>query len=430
MTILLILIIVAAFTCMTRGWLRQEVAMPVVALSALALPGAHDAELALRQGFSEFSRIAVLFTAVAVPAHMLQRAGALRWVGMLIGEWLGIGIVRLGFPPVVLVPGACLFMTYAMAALFHNTTSILVCTSIILAICESYQLRPLPVLYGALVASNLGGFSTRWGDTPNLTEAALWGLQHKDFFIEILPINIGLMCILSAVVSALLWKGSQDVATKDAFDITYALVRFRRTRKTIPIDRRLLCIASVGLLAVVVGPMIAPSYEIAISALAIAFCCLLDRANHRTDTLLALGIETYATLCAIFVLARVLTHSDIGIGEDIRVWLEGAGMSIWAIAAASYLGTLFTEAASWATAVSPIIHASAPTHAAAWALGAGICAGSSSLVTAASAGIILTRETKDNKEDAQVTFGSYLLFGLCVSLGMLSYYIIVLSIIW
>jgi len=317
-----------------------------------------------------------------------------------------------------------------MGALFHNTTSILVWTPIIVTICQSYQLRPFPVLCGALVASNVGGFSTKWGDTPNLTEAAVWGLQHWDFFNEIVPINVGLMCILSAVVSAWLWKERQDIATKDGFNTTFALVMFRRARQDIPIDQRLLYIGSLGLVTAVVGPMISPSHEIVASAMAIVFCCLADHANHRTHTLLALGIETYATLCAIFVLAQVLTHSHIGIAQQIRAWLEGAGMQIWAIAAASYVGTLFTEAASWATAVAPIIHTAAPTHTAAWALGAGICAGSSSLVTAASAGIILTHETQDNKEEARVTFGSYLPFGLCFSLGMLIYYIIVLSILW
>ncbi len=429
MTVLLLLSILVAFACMTRGWLRQEVAMPAVTLWALVLAGPHDAELAMRQGFAEFARIALLFTAVVVPTHMLQRAGALRWVGLLLGEGLGIGVDRWGVRPGLLVPGACLFLTYTMAALFHNTTAILVCTSIIVEICQSYQLRTLPVLSGALVASNLGGFSTKWGDTPNLTEAAIWGLQHQDFFLEILPINVGLMCLLSAGVSALLWR---DNHTTGQFSLTYARVGFRRARQAQAhsIDWRLLCIGSIGLAIAVVGPMIAPSHEFALSALAILFCCVAERATHRTETLLALGLDTYATLCAIFVLAQVLTHSSIGIGEVIQAGLEGSGRSVWAIAVASYLGTLFTEAASWATAVASIIHASDPTHAAAWALGAGICAGSSSLVTAASAGIILTRETQDYKEEARVTFGAYLPFGLGASLGMLAYYVVVLSILW
>ena len=74
-------------------------------------------------------------------------------------------------------------MVYIMAALFHNTTSILVSSVIIYVICKSYKLKGLPVLAGATgCVQNLGGFSTRWGDTPNIVEAAQWGLTHIDFF--------------------------------------------------------------------------------------------------------------------------------------------------------------------------------------------------------------------------------------------------------
>ena len=437
-TIVLVLLILAAFVSMAKGKLEQEVAMPLAALATLVLVGLHDvlaggddAETALIEGFSQFARIAVLFTAVAVPAHLLQRAGALNWLAMLVGEWLGRLIIRFKAAPFVVVPAVCLFLTFAMAALFHNTTSILVCAYITVLVCKSYQLRPLPVLIASLVASNLGGFSTRWGDTPNIVEAVEWQLHHKDFFLEIMPVNIGLVAILAAVVSFLLWWGTPSIsADSDQFETVKAFVSFRSARRTDGIDRRLFLIGFTGLAVAVVGPMIYPNSEIAISSLGILFCVLAERSSHRKDTLLALKIETYVTLCAIFVLGRILAHSQIGVGNQIKVWLESSGMSVWSIATASYLGTLLTEAASWATAVSPIIQASDPTHVAAWALGAGVCSGSSSLVTAATAGIILTRETKDNGPEARVTFASYLLFGLTFSLVMLAYYIIVLSIIW
>jgi Na+/H+ antiporter NhaD/arsenite permease-like protein len=64
-----------------------------------------------------------------------------------------------------------------------------------------------------------------------------------------------------------------------------------------------------------------------------------------------------------------------------------------------------------------------PSHAAAWALGGGICAGSSSLVTAASAGIILAEESQRfNDPEHAITFRRYLAFGLPFSLFMLIFY--------
>ena len=74
------------------------------------------------------------------------------------------------------------------------------------------------------------------------------------------------------------------------------------------------------------------------------------------------------------------------------------------------------------------IYAANPSHAAAWALGGGICAGSSSLVTAASAGIILAEESgRFNDPEHAITFKRYLAFGLPFSLFMLLFYSVYFS---
>jgi Na+/H+ antiporter NhaD/arsenite permease-like protein len=432
LTGILISLILLTFTLMARGILKQEVAMPLLALAAIILAGQHDGFEALQEGAREFSRIALLFTAVAVPAHILQRSQLLDWLGMRIGELIGDIWARTKISIIILVPIFGLTMVYMMAALFHNTTSILVGSVILFVICKSYGLVGLPVLAGALVASNLGGFSTRWGDTPNIVEASQWGLTHYDFATEIMPINISSLMILITAVSAWLWYSMKKRALKTgtAFETAYAKVRFRSARRTMSLDRRLVIIGLSGLIIAIIGPLFFPEFELALSALAIIVSVLADYSDHRTDTLLALGLETYATLASIFVLAQVLAYSSIGIGAALQQWLTQSGMSVWAIASASYIGTLLTEAASWASAASPIVHSQAPTHVAAWALGSGIFAGSSSLVTAASAGIILAQETKSFPEDARINFGSYLLFGLIFSLLMLLYYITILTLLY
>lgn len=431
-TIVLIILILTAFVLMTKGILKQEVAMPLVALGAIILSGNEEGFLALHNGFAEFSRIALLFTAVAVPAHILQRSGILDWVGMWVGEFIGKIYVKTKISINFLVPAVSLFMVYVMAALFHNTTSILVSSLIIYVICKSYKLKGLPVLAGALVASNLGGFSTRWGDTPNIVEARQWGLTHMDFFREILPINMSSVLLLILTVGIWLsfaMKGAGG-EKRTRFDIAYAMVKFRNARRNMSLDDRLIKTGVIGLILAITGPLFFIEYELIFSALAIIVGVLGDYKDHMIDTLLALGMETYVTLVSIFVLAQVLAHSSIGIGVVIQDWLLKSSMSVWAIASASYLGTLLTEAASWASAAAPLIHSQASSHLAAWALGSGIFAGSSSLVTAASAGIILTQETKNNPDDSKVTFGSYIVFGILFSLFMLGYYITVLTLLY
>jgi Na+/H+ antiporter NhaD/arsenite permease-like protein len=428
LTLILLLLILAGFTAMTCWKVPQEVALSLVALGALALAGAPDNEVALHDGFKELSRVALLFTAVAVPAHLLMRANALRWLGMLIGEAIGGLIGEIRAPSFIVVPSITMVMIWATAALAHNTTSILTMAPVAIVICESYKLPLRPTLAGALIASNLGGFSTRWGDTPNITEAAIFNLTHADFFREILPVNLILLALVTAIV--IVWT-KVELAGRDrlhGLGVALAKEDFRRTRVNMGVDYRLLCIGFVGLMMAVMGPMLFPHHEIAISAGAILVSILLDRAGDRQHALLALGAETYLTFAAIFVLARILTGSHIGVGARLQGFLASSGSQVWRVAAVSYIGTLLTEAASWASAASRIVFSAAPSHGAAWALGGGICAGSSSLTTAASAGILLVRETKYLPPEDRITFGTYLWFGLAASLVMLAYYIVVLTI--
>ena len=319
-------------------------------------------------------------------------------------------------------------LIWATAALAHNTTSILTMTPVAIVICESYKLPLRPTLAGALIASNLGGFSTRWGDTPNITEAAVWNLTHLDFFREILPVNLILLSLITIIV--VVWTKIELEGRDRLHGLAIALAKedFRRTRVNMGVDYRLLCVGVAGLMMAVMGPMILPHHEVAVSAGAILLSIILDRPGHRQHALLALGAETYLTFAAIFVLARILTSSQIGVGPQLQAFLVASGSKPWSVAAISYIGTLLTEAASWASAASRIVFSGAPTHSAAWALGGGICAGSSSLTTAASAGILLVRETKHLSPQDRITFGSYVCFGLGASLVMLGYYMFVLTI--
>ena len=271
LTIILIILILTAFALMTKGILKQEVAMPLVALGAIILSGNKEGFLALHNGFAEFSRIALLFTAVAVPAHILQRSGVLDWIGMWVGEFIGKIYTKTRVSINFLVPAVSLFMVYVMAALFHNTTSILVSSLIIYVICKSYKLKGLPVLAGALVASNLGGFSTRWGDTPNIIEAEQWGLTHIDFFKEILPINMSSVLLLILVVSVWLsiTMRGEDGEKRTRFDTTYAMVKFRNARRNMSLDKRLIRVGTIGLILAIAGPLFFIKYELIFSAFAI-----------------------------------------------------------------------------------------------------------------------------------------------------------------
>jgi len=440
LTILLIGFILLGFILMSSGAIEQHIAMPIVALVAVILAGNDEGGIALHNGFKEFALVALLFTAVAVPAHILQRSRALELVGYKTGEFIVFLERQTNLPGVIFLPPVAFLLVAIMAALFHNTTSILVSVPILFTICQGYGVSLRPILAGALIASNLGGFTTRWGDTPNIIEARVWGLTHGDFVTEILLRNIGSLIILTAVV--FIWldiirrkrKSKEKISGRKKQKTGGGL--FKQLRRyqwglageAVDVDFRLVALGLGGLVIAIVFPIIFPGTEIVFSALAIILCTVLSPKEKRHSAFFALGIETYATLVAIFVLAQVVADSSIGIGKYFEQFLQFSNTSVWSITISSYLGTLFTEAASWASAAAPLIYSHDPSHTAAWALGSGIFAGSSSLVTAASAGIILVQQTKDFEPGDRITFGSYVVFGLVTSLILLGYYNLVLLI--
>lgn len=181
-TIILIIIILAGFLLMTFRILDQEIAVPLVALIAIILAGPEEGYKSLHNGFAEFSKVALLFTAVAIPAHMLESSNLFNLLGTRIGEFVGFLSLKFKANTVLIISFISIFFTYILAALFHNTTSILVNSYIIYAISKQYQIPASFILSGSLIASNLGGFSTKWGDTPNIVESFYMEITTRRFF--------------------------------------------------------------------------------------------------------------------------------------------------------------------------------------------------------------------------------------------------------
>lgn len=417
---IMLVILIGGFVAMTRYEISQALVMPLVASAFLILGGKSAPEI-LQKSFSEFASVAIIFTAIAIPAHQLQRSNLFRLAGAQLGHAVGNLGIRFPNARITVLVGLALTMTWGAAALLHNVTAMLVMVPIIIAICVSYQLPSRWVLCGALIASNLGGFSTAWGDTPNIIESHVWGLSHAAFFKEILPINLVVLTGLIIAIVALTQRELRRQGVKSTIEQTaWEIAGFKAEGREFTLDRRLIFVGLTAMTGFIVVQFLSRELEIAAGAAAIVYAVVGDRKANRLDSLQSLGLDVYMTLIAVFVIANSISHSVLG--SVLQSLIARADAAPWAIVVSSYLGTGLTEAASWASAAAPLTHELNPSHSAAWALGAGICAGSSSLLTAASAGIILWTESRRFKGHA-VTFGSYLPFGLSASFAMLVFYI-------
>jgi Na+/H+ antiporter NhaD/arsenite permease-like protein len=423
---LMLLFLFAAFFAMTRYEVPLPLAMSLVSCSFLIIQWESAPDI-LRRGFGHYADITILFTAVAIPAHMIERSQGFKWVAAWLGHQLGK--IRLRHPRITmpLLVAILLVTTYVTAGLMHNVTSILIMTPVIIRLCASYQIPSRWILSAALVASNLGGFSTRWGDTPNIIESATWGLQAGDFMREVLPANLLVLAALVLIATILTQRGIASRAASAVkvpfytLQVAQTAADWKKAKSDLAIDTRLLAIGLSLLAFFILLHVLFPPLAITIGAATIVIAVLLERKSERYHSLTSLGFDVYLAFAAIFVLAGCVSHSWIG--AVLYQQLIAAKAAPWVIAVTGYFGTTFTEAASWATAVSHSIQQLDPGHAAAWALGGGICAGSSSLVTAASAGIILAEESQRfNDPEHAITFRRYLAFGLPFSLFMLIFY--------
>jgi Na+/H+ antiporter NhaD/arsenite permease-like protein len=429
---LMLALLFAAFFAMTRYEVPLPLAMSLVSCSFLIIQW-KSAEAILQNGFNHYANITILFTAVAIPAHMIERSQGFKWVAAWLGHQLGK--VRLRHPRLTmpLLVAILLIATYVTAGLMHNVTSILIMTPVIIRLCASYNIPSRWILSAALIASNLGGFSTRWGDTPNIIESATWGLQAGDFMREVLPANLLVLAALVIVATFLTQRGVASRAATAAkvpfytLQVAQTAADWKKAKSDLSIDTRLLAIGLALLAFFILLHVIFPPLAITVGAATIVIAVLLERKSERYHSLTSLGFDVYLAFAAIFVLAGCVSHSWIG--AMLYQQLIAAKAAPWIIAVTGYFGTTFTEAASWATAVSHSIQQLDSSHAAAWALGGGICAGSSSLVTAASAGIILAEESQRfNDPEHAITFRRYLAFGLPFSLFMLIFYAVYFSI--
>lgn len=109
-TIILILVILTGFLLMTFRILDQEIAVPLVALIAIILAGPIEGYKSLHNGFAEFSKVALLFTAVAIPAHMLESSGLFNLLGAKIGELIGNLTLKFKINPIFLISFISLFL--------------------------------------------------------------------------------------------------------------------------------------------------------------------------------------------------------------------------------------------------------------------------------------------------------------------------------
>lgn len=413
----LIIIIVFVITLLFFPKVGLAKAAIVAALTALAFnPG--DIAALLGETSPHLFMVLITMTATTLPVAILMQDG--------FGQQISTRIVRFcahpwlrRIPSSVVLPTIMLPAAMIGAMLIHNIPSILILAPLAITLSKRYEAPLKPTLFGMLIASNLGGASFAAGDTPAILQQIAFGFDVATFSGAMIPRNLVVLLVLLLTVAFWSWyptrkKGSPSwselydrLSTRDYFHAQSQTVGGSSTRPW-----------AIAALAALIGSQFVSTSATVVTAVLILATALATSRNVVTSAYV-LGGEAVLAITGLFILATTIQHTPLA-QSSVDSMLDQPG----GVALTSYFVTAIISADGAAGMLTTLVHAHAHgDFSAAWALAAGICAGSSMLLSSASAGPILIEAAK--REGVDVTFRSYAAFGVPFSIVMIVLYLLI-----
>lgn len=328
-----------------------------------------------------------------------------------------------GIPASLLIPAIFVPAAMLMAMFLHNITAILVLTPLELSLCVPYKVRPGITLSAMLIASNLGGASMAFGDTPAIIQRELWGFGPGTFAVAMLPRNLLVLIPLTMLAAFFTWFPNRRQRTDWADTSARLKARdyYVLSARYGSAERLQAAIGAIALLTFIGLQFAFPHHALVTGSAVLAMLILCTPKEHRIDGYTALGLDAIVVICSLFVVASGVEHTPFV--ANLATFLN-AHRGSGAIEIVAYGLTSAISADGAAATLGPVVHQmSSGSLLSAWQLACGICAGSSTLLTAASAGPIIN--TVSRNAGHELTFRDYSRFGFPFSLLMMAIYLAV-----
>jgi len=122
------------------------------------------------------------------------------------------------------------FVTGIASAFLVNDAVVLLFTPVIIAICRTSRLIPVPYLIAEILASNTGSVMTITGNPQNMLIGITSGIDYSTFFFKLLPVSL-LGLLLIVVVIRLIYRsnfrpGSVIIAGENHFHYQMSSMKF------------------------------------------------------------------------------------------------------------------------------------------------------------------------------------------------------------
>ena len=294
-------------------------------------------------------------------------------------------------------------VTAIFSSLLDNVTTVLLISPVTLLICHELKIKPYPLLFAEIFASNIGGTATLIGDPPNIMIGSAVGLSFNDFLVNLAPI-VPVVLGVTLFIIYLVWGRSMQ-----ADDAARARVmRFNEYHAIT--DPRLLKQSSFVFTLVIAGFLTAQYWNLEPATIALFGAAMLlllsnfrNTAEEQSDELRKIFGEvewiTIFFFIGLFIAVKGIEEAGVlAVLADLVIHQTGGDLSITAMSIlwTSAIASAVVDNIPYVATMIPLIKSMAPMFGGAdqlmplwWALALGACLGGNGSLIGASANLIV-----------------------------------------
>ena len=354
------------------------------------------------------------FNVIFLLAGMMILAGIIRKTGVF--GWLAVRAARLAGGDAYRILVVLSIITAIASAFLDNVTTVVLVGPITLFLAARLGVSPLPFIVAEILASNIGGASTLIGDPPNLLIGSAADLDFVAFLFNMAPLAA---IILALFLISARWLFREhlhiDAAMRDAL---FALDEREMISDPVLLRRSLVVLGGTLVGFLFHGPL---GYEPATIALTGALVLMLVAREEPHEVLREVEWPTLFFFIGLFMLVAGVI--EIGLVEAVASTIvtvtDGAlaPMAVLLLWGSAVLSGIIDNIPYTATMIPVVAQLSegSDTNVLWWALAIGADFGGNATIIGASANVILASLAE--REGHPVSFGTYLRYGLPVTVG-------------
>jgi Na+/H+ antiporter NhaD/arsenite permease-like protein len=242
----------------------------------------------------DHSTIVLLFGMMLVVAN-LRLSGFFR----LAGAWAA----RHAHRPLTLL-AAVITVSGFFSAFFVNDTMCIVLTPLVLEICLSLGMNPVPYLLAVAMSSNAGSVATITGNPQNMMVGSLSGIPYRDFTLALAPVALFGLLMTFAVI-AFLYRREFKLSRR--VELPYVRVR---------VNRALMAKSLIAAAAMIV--LFFVGWPVAKVAIVAGGVLMITRRVKPEKVYKEIDWSLLALFCGLFIVVAGFEHTSVE-DELVRV---------------------------------------------------------------------------------------------------------------